>query len=216
MRVLIAEDEYDMNKILCIYLKNEGYNIESVFDGKSALNILFEKSFDLVILDWMMPYIDGITICKKVRSYKIPIKIIMLTAKSETDNEFIGLSCGADDYIKKPFEPKVLLLRIKKLFHMENILSCGDISLNQETQIVKNMDVEIKLSKKEYELLLTLLLNQGMIWSREKLLDQVWGMDYIGEERTVDTHIRRLRSKIGQNYIITHIGLGYSMGKQNE
>lgn len=216
MRVLIVEDEYDMNKILGIYLKNEGYNIESVFDGKAALDILLTKSFDLVILDWMIPYIDGISICKKIRDYKIPIKIIILTAKSESDNEFIGLSCGADDYIKKPFDPKVLLLRIKKLFYTEKLLSCADISLNPKTQIVKKMDIEIKLSKKEYELLWTLLLNQGMILSREKLLDQVWGIDYMGDERTVDTHIRRLRSKIGQNYIITHIGLGYSMEKRND
>lgn len=211
MRILVAEDDKDMQKIIYLYLKKEGYEIEVASDGKQAFERLCQENFDLVILDWMMPNMDGISVCKAIKEYKIPTKIIMLTAKIEIENEIKGLSYGADDYIRKPFEPKILLLRIKKILRVEQELSCGNITLNQETQIVKNGEQEVKLGKKEFDLLRVLLLNRGMILSRTQLLDKVWGMDYMGDERTVDTHIRRLRSKLGSKYIVTHVGLGYAM-----
>lgn len=216
MRILVAEDEPDMQKIIKIYLLKEGYEVSVASDGEEALNLLCTEKFDLVVLDWMMPRMDGIEICTAIKTYNIPTKIIMLTAKSEVQNEIIGLSCGADDYIKKPFEPNILLLRIKKLFHLENVLICGDVSLNQETWIAKKGANELTLTKKEFALLKVFLLNCGIVLSREKLLNNVWGMDYEGDERTVDTHIRRLRTKIGEDYISTHIGIGYVMVEPDE
>lgn len=216
MRILIVEDEKDMQKIIKLYLKKEGYEVVIASDGAEGFEILCRERFDLAILDWMMPVMDGITLCRLIREHKIPIHIIMLTAKDLPEHEITGLSQGADDYIRKPFEPIILILRIKKMFHLENVMVCGDLSVNQETQVVKKGETELKLAKKEFELLQMLLLNKGMILSRDRILNQVWGMDYQGEERTVDTHIRRLRNKIGEAYITTHIGLGYMMETPDE
>lgn len=211
MRVLIAEDEKDMQRIIRLYLEKEGYEVTTVSDGQAALEELCASRYDLAVLDWMMPLMDGISVCRAVRESAIPVKIIMLTAKGEVESEIMGLTVGADDYIKKPFEPKLLILRIKKLLQLEDLLLCGKISLNQGTQVVKKEGTEIRLTKKEYELLQMLLLNKGTILSREQLLTGVWGIDYEGDERTLDTHIRRLRHKIGETSVKTHIGLGYGM-----
>ncbi|MTK63367.1 MAG: response regulator transcription factor [Methanobacterium sp.] len=216
MKILVAEDNLDMQNIIRLYLTREGYQVSTASDGNEALELLYTEPFDLVVLDWMMPGTDGIAVCNTIRELHIPAKIIMLTAKGEAQNEITGLSCGADDYIKKPFKPRILLLRIQKLLQLEQVLYCGTVFLNQQTQIVKQNDRELNLSKKEYELLHFFLLNQNQILSREQLLNQIWGMDYEGDERTVDTHIRRVRSKIGDTYIKTHIGLGYSMEAPHE
>lgn len=146
----------------------------------------------------------------------IPIKIIMITAKTTTDDELLGLTVGADDYIKKPFDMKILLLRIKKLCKLEKVLRYKDISLNPDTREVLQREQVLDLTAKEYELLKYLLSNQKMILSREQILNHVWGKDYFGDARTVDTHIRRLRKKLGDSYIQTKIGAGYSMGDLNE
>lgn len=216
MKILVAEDEKSLQKIIGLYLEREGYEVRYAGNGQEAMELLSGEHFDLAVLDWMMPKMNGLSVCREIRSYKIPVKIIMLTAKGEAQSEITGLTSGADDYIKKPFEPRILLLRIKKLFHIEGELRCGCVSLNQETMTVKKDGEELMLPKKEYELLRVLLLNKGMVLSRDRLLDLVWGMEYEGDERTVDTHIRRLRSKIGQNMIRTHVGLGYSMEELDE
>lgn len=216
MRILVAEDEVDMQKIIGLYLKREGYDVTAVQNGQEAFEKLCQENYDLLIVDWMMPKMNGIELCREIRSYSIPIKIIMLTAKSETENEITGLTCGADDYIKKPFEPKILLLRIRKMFQLEAALSCGQLVLNTKNQTVFAGKEEIRLTQKEYLLLQTFMRNKGIVLKRELLLDRVWGNDYDGDARTVDTHIRRLRGKIGKEYITTYVGMGYRMDDRIE
>ena len=242
MHILIAEDHPDLRKILTLYLQKEGYQVSVVSNGQEAityrmercglkkeaknnLGLTFSKSPsshapatlpDLLILDWMMPVQDGIQTCREIRALNLPIKILMLTAKGETEHEILGLTSGADDYVRKPFDIKVLLLRIKKLCRLEGILCCGDISLNQETFEVRKGNIPVVLTRTEYELLRYFLTNQRIILTREQLLNQVWGMDFEGDSRTVDTHIRRLRRKIGEEYIKTRIGIGYVISDRKD
>lgn len=216
MKILIAEDDPDMQKILTMYLKREGYEVTAVSDGHEALEYLTENRTDLAVLDWMMPKKSGIDVCREAKEYGLSVKILMLTAKSGTEDEIAGLSCGADDYMHKPFEPRILLLRIKKLLGLTNALSCSSLILNQDSMNVTLKGEPVRLTKKEYELLRCLMLNRNIILSREKLLEHVWGADYEGDDRTVDTHIRRLRSKIGESYIATHVGLGYSLEEPHD
>lgn len=215
MKILIAEDDPDMQKILALYLKKEGYDVDTVSDGRAAVQYLAKHGADLVLLDWMMPVQDGIETCRQIRSLNIPVKILMLTAKGENEHEITGLSCGADDYMRKPFDIHILLLRIKKLCNLEGVLRFRDISLNQNTFEAKKGDSPLVLTRTEFDLLCFFLRNQRMILTREQLLNNIWGMDFEGDIRTVDTHIRRLRKKIGEDYIRTRIGIGYVMGEQN-
>lgn len=212
MHILIAEDDPDMQKILGLYLQKDGFEVSTVSNGKDAVDFLAENRVDLVILDWMMPVQDGIRACREIRQLRIPVKILMLTAKGENEDEIQGLRCGADDYLRKPFDIQVLLLRIRKLCQMENILSYQDIMLNPDTMEVTKQGQRVVLTKTEYELLKFFLANQRRVLSRELLLDHIWGMDFEGDARTVDTNIRRLRKKIGENMIQTRVGLGYVMG----
>lgn len=216
MRILVAEDEPDMQKILKLYLEKDGYQVVQATSGTQALEMACDRPFDLILLDWMLPGIEGVEVCRQLRTYGVTAKILMLTARCETDDELEGLSGGADDYVKKPFEPRILLLRIKKLLQAEALLCCGNVTLNRQTQLVHKGDSELHLTKKEYDLLQALLLGKGRVLSRENLLGQVWGLDYQGDERTVDTHIRRLRGKLGEGYITTQVGLGYSMVNPDE
>ena len=242
MHILIAEDHPDLRKILTLYLQKEGYQVSVVSNGQEAITYLMERcglkkeaknnlglTFskspsshapatlpDLLILDWMMPVQDGIQTCREIRALNLPIKILMLTAKGETEHEILGLTSGADDYVRKPFDIKVLLLRIKKLCRLEGILCCGDISLNQETFEVRKGNIPVVLTRTEYELLRYFLTNQHIILTREQLLNQVWGMDFEGDSRTVDTHIGRLRRKIGEEYIKTRIGIGYVISDRKD
>lgn len=211
MKILIAEDELDMQKILKLYLEKDGYEVSVASNGKEALEKLCEDNYDLVIVDWMMPIMNGVELCKEIRFYSLPVKIIMLTAKSQVEEEITGLTSGADDYIRKPFEPKIVLLRIKKLLQIEEVLQCREIKIDLKRQKVTLKGNEIKLTQKEYALLLLFIKNKGITLSRELLLERVWGNDYEKDERTLDTHIRRLRSKIGKEYIKTYIGIGYRM-----
>lgn len=213
MHILIAEDDTDMQKILKLYLQKDGYVVSVVSNGKEAIAFLSEHVVDLVHLDWMMPIQDGIQTCRDIRQLHIPTKILMLTAKGENEDEVQGLSCGADDYLRKPFDIQVLLLRIRKLCQTEDILLYQDILLNSQTMEVTKKVERISLSKTEYELLKFFLANQRRILSRDMLLDHIWGMDYEGDIRAVDTAIRRLRKKIGENMIQTKIGLGYILGE---
>lgn len=216
MKILIAEDDKNMCKILTLYLQKEGYSVEVVFNGRDALSYLEENKVDLLLLDWMLPFKSGIEVCQELRIMDIPVKVIMITAKTTTDNELLGLTVGADDYIRKPFDMNILLLRIKKLCNLERELRYEDITLNPFTHEVLKENRVLELTKKEYELLKYFLSNQRMVLSRKQILDHVWGKDYFGEVRTVDTHIRRLRKKIGETYIKTKIGTGYIMGDMNE
>lgn len=216
MNILIAEDEADMQKILRLYLQKEGYHVDTVSDGKAAVRFLTEHHVDLLVLDWMMPVQDGIRTCQEIRALHLPVKILMLTARGENEHEILGLSCGANDYMRKPFDIQILLLRIKKLCNLEGILKYQDITLNQDTFEVRKGGEIITLTRTEYDLLRYFLSNQRMILTRDQLLDHIWGMDFEGDMRTVDTHVRRLRKKIGGESIRTRIGMGYVMGGENE
>lgn len=216
MKVLIAEDDENMSKILKLYLQKEGYFVDAVFNGADAVSYLEDRKTDLLILDWMLPRKNGIEVCRELKQMDIPVKVIMVTAKSTTENELSGLTAGADDYIKKPFSMDVLLLRIKKLCNLETELKYRDIVLNPATHEVFKNHQPLEVTKKEFELLKYFLTNQKIILSREQILSCVWGMDYSGDARTVDTHIRRLRKKLGGSYIQTKIGTGYTMGDTDE
>lgn len=213
MHILIAEDDLDMRKILRLYLCKDGFEVSVVSNGKEAIDFLSEHQVDLVILDWMMPVQDGIQTCREIRLLHIPTKILMLTAKGQNEDEIQGLSCGADDYLRKPFDIQILLLRIRKLCQAENTMCYREVLLTPNTMEVTRQGEKLSLTKTEYELLKFFLSNQRRILSRESLLDHIWGMDYEGDIRTVDTTVRRLRKKIGEDMIQTRIGLGYVMGE---
>lgn len=216
MNILIVEDDSDMQKILKLYLQREGYQVNSVSNGRDAIDFLIVNAVDIVLLDWMMPIKNGMETLKEIRQLNIPVKILMLTAKGENADEAAGLTFGADDYLRKPFDIQILLLRIKKLCNSENHLRCNDIVLNPVTMEVMKGQDKVKLTKNEYELLKYFLANQNMILTREQLLNHIWGMDFEGDIRTVDTNIRRLRQKIGEEYIQTRIGMGYIMEKRHD
>jgi len=212
MNILIADDEKNMLKILSAYFKKENMYVSN---GEEALDVFFSNSIDLAILDWMMPKIDGIEVCKEIKKYSTA-KVLVLTAKSQTEDEIKALGIGADDYVRKPFDPRVLTLRVKKLLGYRDIQKVKHIKIDLKSNKVFKDDLEINMTKKELELLIYLVINKGMILSREKVLDQVWGLDYDGDLRTIDTHIRRLRSKIGEDIIKTYRGLGYSVEETND
>lgn len=216
MKILVVEDELDMLKIIRLYLEKAGHEVGIATDGQQALEELYNQNYDLIISDWMMPHMSGVELCKRVRALEIPVKIIMLTAKSQVSDEIIGLKEGADDYIRKPFEPQLLLLRIEKMFNLENELKCKDILLNFKTSTVFARGKELKLTNKEWLLLEYLMKNKGTTLSRNKLIETVWGLEYDGDERTLDTHIKRLRDKIGKEYITTFVGIGYRLDEPNE
>jgi DNA-binding response OmpR family regulator len=210
IKILIADDEKDMLKILKAYFEKEGYEVFLAEDGERALEIFYSEKIDLAVLDWMMPYCSGINVCKEIKT-KGHTKVLMLTAKSENEDELLALNIGADDYIKKPFHPGILLTRVKKLLKEDNLILIADLKIDLKAKKVFKDEVDLILTKKEFDLLSCLLRNQGMILSREDLLFNVWGLDYIGDERTVDTHVRRLREKIGEELIQTYRGIGYSL-----
>lgn len=211
MKILLAEDDKEMQKILKIYLEREGYHLVIASDGEEALDYVVSEEFDLVILDWMMPKKDGMELCQDIRRMEIPVKILMLTAKNTSEDELKGLVSGADEYIAKPFDMSVLLIRIKKMLRGEHILRFENLSLNCDTfDVVKN-NQKLNLTRKEYDLLYYFMSNINIVLTREQLLDNVWGIDYEGDIRTVDTHVKRLRKKIGDGYIKTKIGMGYTM-----
>ena len=215
MHILIAEDDLDMQKILRLYLQKDGFEVSVVSNGKEAIDFLSEHPVDLVIMDWMMPVQDGIQTLKEIRLLNFPVKVLMLTAKGEIENEITGLTCGADDYLRKPFDIEVFLLRVKKLCRAENILKYRELLLNPATMEVSKNGQRLTLTKTEFELLHCFLGNLKTVLSREWLLNHVWGMDFEGDSRTVDTNIRRLRKKIGEDYIRTRVGMGYVMGEEN-
>lgn len=216
IKILVVEDELDMLRIIRLYLEKAGHEVGVATDGQRALEELYNQNYDLIISDWMMPHMSGLELCRRVRALEIPVKIIMLTSKSQVSDEIIGLKEGADDYIKKPFEPQLLLLRIEKMFNLENELRCKDISLNFKTSTVFVNGKELKLTNKEWLLLEYLMKNKGTTLSRNKLIETVWGLEYDGDERTLDTHIKRLRDKIGKEYITTFVGIGYRLDEPNE
>lgn len=216
IKILVVDDESRMRKLVKDFLTKEHYEVLEAGDGEEALEIFFEKKdIGLVILDVMMPKVDGWEVCKEIRQYsKVPI--IMLTAKSSERDELSGFELGVDEYVSKPFSPKILVARVGALLRrssLENqeLLSVGGIELNKSAHTVLMDGKPIELSFKEFELLAYFMENQGIALSREKILNRVWNYDYFGDARTIDTHVKKLRSKLEDKgeYIHTIWGMGY-------
>lgn len=214
--ILLVEDEENLRKLIKAYLKKEMVNIVEASDGKEALELWEENKYDLVILDIMLPEYDGWTICKRIRQDS-NVPIIMLTARSEESDKLFGFELGADDYITKPFSVKELVARVKALLKRSNhhlsteLVEVKGLKVDKKGHQVFLGDKPIDLTPKEYDLLLVFLHNQNQALTREIILDNVWGYDYYGDLRTVDTHVKRLRKKLKHmgNQIITVRGLGY-------
>nr|WP_187146706.1 MULTISPECIES: response regulator transcription factor [Clostridium] len=217
MQILIIEDEERMRKLLKDYFKRSGFSVLEAEDGVKGLKVFKENSVDLVILDIMIPCLDGWTVCKSIRqNSKVPI--IMLTAKSEEEDKLLGYELGCDDYVTKPFSPKVLVAKVKALLKRSgieeketNIKNYNGLYINKLSNEVKIHGEIVNLSPKEYDLLIFFVNNIDIVLSRDTILDKVWGFDYDGGLRTVDTHVKRLREKLKEksNYIVTVRGKGY-------
>ncbi|MCR5420717.1 MAG: response regulator transcription factor [Lachnospiraceae bacterium] len=217
IKILVVDDESRMRKLVRDFLVKEGYDVIEAADGSEALDKFYEDNgISLLILDVMMPKVDGWEVCKEVRSQsKIPI--IMLTAKTEERDELQGFDSGADEYISKPFSPKILVARVNALLRRSNKLETeerieiGGILLDKTSHTVSIDGRNVELSYKEFELLAYFMENQSVALSREKILNNVWNYDYFGDARTIDTHVKKLRSKIGDkgDYIKTIWGMGY-------
>jgi len=219
-KVLIADDDERIREIVRIYLEAEGFIVYQAEDGNTALEMVRKDNPDLVILDLMMPELDGWTVCKILRK-ETKIPIIMLTAKGEENDRVLGFDLGADDYVVKPFSPRELSARVKAVLRRwegeektEHILSYPGLKINQITREVEIDRINVNLTAKEFDLLHCLAKRPGQIYSRDQLLNMVWEYDYCGDSRTVDTHINRLRSKFESqvgysDFIQTVRGVGY-------
>ena len=198
-----------------IYLVKEGYEVLEAEDGEKAMKLFYEKPVDLVVLDVMLPKKDGWSILREIKRYS-NTPVLMLTARDNSEDEIFGFEIGADDYVTKPFNNKILLARIKSLLKKsnsipDNVIKLGDLTINDISHSVTNAGEEIELSPKEYELLIYLVRNNKIVLSREKLLNEVWGYDFLGDDRTIDTHVKNLRKKIGKGSIKTIRGIGYKL-----
>ena len=216
--ILIIEDEIRIRFLLKDYLLSEGFSVIEACDGEEGLKVFKNNNVDLILLDIMMPKIDGLTVLENIRTVS-DIPIILLTAKSQEEDKLYGYDIGADDYITKPFSPKILVAKVKALLKRTADLNedqystknYNGLTINKLAHEVKVDNVQLSLSPKEYELLVYLCDNIGIALTRDTILDNVWGIDYYGDLRTVDTNIKRLREKLGEkaNYIVTVRGSGY-------
>lgn len=221
MKILVVDDEKLIVKGLKYNLEQEGYQVVAAYDGEEAVRLAHDGSIGLILLDVMLPKMDGLTVCRTVRTFS-DVPIIMLTARSEDIDKILGLEYGADDYITKPFNVREVTSRIKAILRRVNptpkgsnqIVVSGDIKLDYNLRRVTVKDKSVELTGKEFDLLDLFIKNPGRVYTRESLLNIAWGVDYPGDVRTVDVHIRRLREKIEQNpaeptYIMTKWGVGY-------
>lgn len=219
LKVLVVDDESRMRKLVRDFLVKSNYDVIEAGDGEEALDRFFaNKDIALIVLDVMMPKLDGWQVCKEIRSYsKVPI--IMLTARTDEQDELQGFQMGVDEYISKPFSPKILVARIEAILRRTNQLNeeetlyCGGIKIDKAAHQVMIDNQPVDLSYKEFELLTYFVENKGIALSREKILNNVWNYDYFGDARTIDTHVKKLRSKMGQkgDLIKTIWGMGYKL-----
>lgn len=219
LKILVVDDESRMRKLVKDFLTKSGYLVIEAGDGSEALDLFFEqKDIALILLDVMMPKLDGWQVCREIRAYsKVPI--IMLTAKSDERDELMGFELGVDEYISKPFSPKILVARVEAILRrsgqaeQEALLETEGIVLDKNAHQVTIDGRPIELSYKEFELLAYFMENKGVALSREKILNNVWNYDYFGDARTIDTHVKKLRSKMGEkgDLIKTVWGMGYKL-----
>ena len=217
LKVLVVDDESRMRKLVKDFLAKQNFEVLEAGDGEEALENFFkEKDIALVLLDVMMPKLDGWQVCREIRNYS-RVPIIMLTAKGDERDELQGFDLGVDEYITKPFSPKILVARVEAILRRSNrlmsedVLSVGGIELDKSAHQVTIGGQSVELSYKEFELLAYFMENQGLALSREKILNNVWNYDYFGDARTIDTHVKKLRSKLGEKgeMIKTIWGMGY-------
>ncbi|MCL2576386.1 MAG: response regulator transcription factor [Defluviitaleaceae bacterium] len=226
-KILIADDNAQIVGILSDYAKKEGFAVTTVYDGENALELAYDGNFDIILLDVMMPKMDGFSVCREIRKTS-DVPIIMITARTEDFDRIMGLDIGADDYIIKPFSPSEVMARIRAILRRigknevgSEIFSQGSLLINLIEYITKINNQKIPLTKKETELLWTLATNQNKVFSRDALLNSLWGYDYYGDNRTVDTHIKRLRAKLDETDhpdwdIKTIWGVGYKFEVLND
>ncbi len=232
MKILVVDDERLLVKGITFNLQNEGYEVSAAYDGNAAVELARSGEFDLIILDWMMPGLSGSDACMKIREFS-DVPIIMLTARSEDSDKIMGFACGADDYVTKPFNLLELKARIRALLRraagarredepgQQGLLLAGGLTLDTRQRVAIRDGEAIDLTAKEYDLLELLMKNPRRVYSREKLMDLVWGYTYAGDYRTVDVHIRRLREKLEPVpaqpvYILTKWGVGYYFQGKDE
>lgn len=222
-RILVADDEALIRRLVCDFLKNSGYETVEAVDGKDAIEKFFSVgSFDLVICDIMMPEFDGWEVCKKIReSSSVPI--LVLTARSQEFDELMSFESGADDYVTKPFSPVILVKRVEALLkraqgrvasNSDEVISIDGLVIDIPAHTVNNNGNGVELTIKEHNILVKLASNSGRIYSREQLLDSIWGVDFVGDPRTVDSHVARLRTKLGawgEKHLKTVYGVGYKI-----
>ena len=215
--VLLVEDNEDILANLYAYLEPLGYELDCARNGRTGLEMAASGQFDLVVLDIMLPGLDGISLCRALREeHGVQVPVIMLTARGEERDELQGFKLGVDEYISKPFSPKILVARVEAILRRSNVAvsettEVGGIRIDKAAHQVEIDGKPIDLSYKEFELLTYFVENQGIALSREKILNNVWNYDYFGDARTIDTHVKKLRSKMGEkgNYIKTIWGMGY-------
>lgn len=224
IKILIVDDESRMRKLVKDFLTRKEYMVLEAANGEEAIDIFIDnKDIALIILDVMMPKMDGWQVCKEIRELS-NVPIIMLTAKSDERDELLGFELGVDEYISKPFSPKILVARVEAILRrtsgisQEELLIAGEIELDISAHTVKVKGKNVDLSYKEFELMNYFVVNQGVALSREKILNNVWNYDYFGDARTIDTHVKKLRSKLGDcgDYIKTIWGMGYKFSVEEE
>ena len=218
-KILIVEDEMEIRNILKLYLLKEGYDVTEAEDGEVAIKLFYEKPFDFVILDIMLPKKDGWSVLREIKKYS-SVPVMILSARDDDEDELFGFEIGTDEYITKPFNNKILLARIKTLIkntsnNTDHIIELGKITINDTSHTVTVEGKEVILAPKEYELLIYLIKNHKIALSRDKMLTEVWGYDFPGSDRTIDTHIKNLRKKLGDECIKTVRGIGYKFEIKN-
>ena len=221
-KILVVEDEKDIQNIIRAFLENAEYKVETADDGLDAINLIQKNNYDLILLDIMLPKIDGFTVCEMIRK-KSNIPIIILTALTDEESQLKGFDKLADDYITKPFSMPVLLKHIEAMFRRTNnsnenasILKYKNIILNTENYEVYVDNQKVTLTFREYEILKLFLENQGKVFTRDNILNSIWNYDYFGDDKIVNTHIKNIRKKLGYEYIETVRGVGYKIDKENK
>ena len=217
-RLLVVDDEEKIRVLVRKYAEYEGYEVEEAADGMSAIELCRQEKFDLIILDVMMPELDGFSACREIRKFS-QVPVLMLSARGEEYDRIHGFELGVDDYVTKPFSPKELMLRVQAILKRSNssiapnkeILEFEGLKIDFTGRLVYVNEEKVNLSPKEYELLFYLIENKNIALSRDKLLSDIWGYDFFGDDRTIDTHIKNLRNNLGpyRDYIVTLSGVGY-------
>ena len=221
-KILVVEDEKDIQNILKAFLENAEYKVETADDGLEAINLIQKNNYDLILLDIMLPKIDGFTVCEMIRKNS-NVPIIILTALTDEESQLKGFDKLADDYITKPFSMPVLLKHIEAIFRRTNnsnentsILKYKNITLNTENYEVYVDNQKVTLTFREYEILKLFLENQGKVFTRDNILNSIWNYDYFGDDKIVNTHIKNIRKKLGYEYIETVRGVGYKIDKEDK